>query len=129
MADSAKKTIIDTATELAESIRPQLEHAADAVMERTGPLLAEAKDKAGPMLAEARDKAGPILAEGRSLASEKAGQAAEIAAAGRDAAVAKMAELASPTVSVVAITTAAAVCIRSTPSTVRQAFSTTRVGG
>ena len=51
----------DLATELADKIGPQVEHAVEAAKEKAGPVIAEARDKAGPVLAEARDKAAPAV--------------------------------------------------------------------
>ena len=107
MAD-AKKSIIDTATELAEAGLAQIESAADTVKEKAGPILAQAKEKAAEALTEAKENATPVLAEVRDQATEEfaerraalseaaghiASQAAELAASGKELAAAQIASL------------------------------------
>ncbi len=67
-----KKTLMDHAAELAESVLPALERAAES-----------AKETAAPLLAEAKEKAAPLLADGKALAAEKA---ESVAAAAQSAA-------------------------------------------
>lgn len=93
-----KKTILDQATDYVDSLRPQVEaavaQALDAVEEfvegTARPALADAKEKAGPALAdarvkaadyatEARKKAAPMVATGAALAAERAAAAKEVA--------------------------------------------------
>lgn len=107
MAD-AKKSIIDTATEIAEAGLAQIESAADTVKEKAGPILAQAKEKAAEALTEAKENATPVLAEVRDQAAEEfaerraalseaaghiASQAAELAASGKELAATQIASL------------------------------------
>ncbi|QIX25157.1 hypothetical protein ncot_00075 [Nocardioides sp. JQ2195] len=78
-----KNTLIDSAAEVAEGIRPALESARDKAL----PLLQEARDKAGPMLADAREKAEPYLADAATRAAEAREKAAPYIAEARDKAV------------------------------------------
>jgi len=83
MRKRGKKTLMESATELAESVRPALESAMETAVEtakdtveKAGPILADgrkmAQEKAGPILADgkkkAKDKAGPLLADGKEKA-------------------------------------------------------------
>ena len=87
MAFGRKKTLSDSATQLADAIRPQVESAVEVVKD----LAAEAREKA----AEAIEKAGPVLAEGKAVATEKASAAAEAASAGAGVAAVKAREAAA----------------------------------
>jgi vacuolar-type H+-ATPase subunit H len=82
MKKRGKKTLMESATELAESVRPAIESAMETAVET-------AKDTV--------DKAAPILADGRKMAQEKAGpilaDGKERAHRGRRRAAAKMAAL------------------------------------
>ncbi|KRF20364.1 sunset domain-containing protein [Nocardioides sp. Soil796] len=98
MGKRHKNTLLESAAEAAENLRPHLESAVDTAKEavenardRALPLLEDARDKAAPIIAEgralaaeraheAREKAGPLLAEGRALATERAHEAREKAA-------------------------------------------------
>lgn len=100
-----KKTLLDQASEYVDSLRPQVEaavsQARDAVedfLEDTArPALNDAREKAGPKLAEARGRAADYAEEARKKATpvvvSGAALAAERAAAAKDLADAKMAQL------------------------------------
>ena len=90
-----KKSLIDQASEYVDTVRPQLESAAETARaaaleakERALPLLVEAREKAGPALADAREKAAPYVADARDKAApylaEARGKAAPYVADARD---------------------------------------------
>ena len=68
MKKRGKKTLMESATELAESVRPALESAMETAVETAK----DTVEKAGPILADGRkmgqEKAGPILADGKEKA-------------------------------------------------------------
>src|SRR3954470_15900255 len=68
-----KKTLIDhasdTVTQYVDQVRPQLESAVAAAMDKAGPVLADARSKAAPVLADARTKAAPVLVDARAKAA------------------------------------------------------------
>jgi hypothetical protein len=96
-----KKSLIDQAGDYVEQVKPHAEAAIvsayDFVQETVVPALADAREKAGPALADARDKAAPVIADARAKAAPViaagAAKAAGRAAAARDLADAKVAEL------------------------------------
>ena len=81
MRKRGKKTLMESATELAESVRPALESAMETAVETAK----DTVEKAGPILADGRklaqEKAGPILADGKKKAQEKAHRGRRRAAA------------------------------------------------
>lgn len=80
MRKRRKNTLIDSAAEVAESIRPAIESAKDKAV----PLLQEAREKAGPMIADAREKAEPYLADAAARAAEAREKAAPYMAEARE---------------------------------------------
>lgn len=117
-----KKTILDQASEFAESVISQIEPAVETAKEiaaeaaaeafdraveardKAAPLIAdargravevasEARGKAAPLIADAREKAAPLIADARVRAAEARERAAAGAAEGKAKAVAKVAEL------------------------------------
>lgn len=91
MLKRKKHSLMDSAAEAAENIRPTIESAMDTAREKAVPLIHDARERATPLLqdgrdlavekaSEAREKAGPLLHEGKELAAEKAAQGREYAA-------------------------------------------------
>lgn len=99
-------TLMESAAELADQVRPKIESAVETAREKLGPVVAEAREKAGPaladareqaavQLADAREKAGPALADAREKAAEQLAdakkKAAPVIAEGRKGAAKKAA--------------------------------------
>lgn len=82
MKKRGKKTLMESATELAESVRPAIESAMETAVETAK----DTVDKAAPILADGKKKAAPMLADGKKVAREKAHR-------GRRRAAAKLAAL------------------------------------
>jgi vacuolar-type H+-ATPase subunit H len=61
---SKKKTLLEHASTVADSLAPHVENARD----KAGPALADARDRAVPVLKDARDRAVPVLADARDRA-------------------------------------------------------------
>lgn len=82
-----KKTLLDQASDYVETLRPQVEAAVsqafDAVegfVDSTArPALHDAREKAADYAGEARKKAAPVVATGAALAAERAAAAKELA--------------------------------------------------
>ena len=106
-----KQTLMDRASEFAETVIPQLESALEQAIEvgkesardaqvKAAPLIAQGRQIAADSARDAQAKAAPLIAQGRQIAAEKASTgaaiAAEKAAIGRDLAVAKVATLRAP---------------------------------
>lgn len=64
----------DLATDLADKIGPQVEHAVEAAKEKAGPVIAEAREKAAPAVHDARDRINtdviPAITAALAAASE-----------------------------------------------------------
>jgi vacuolar-type H+-ATPase subunit H len=61
---SKKKTLLEHASTVADSLAPHVENARD----KAGPALADARDRAVPVLKDARDRAVPVLVDARDRA-------------------------------------------------------------
>jgi hypothetical protein len=90
-----KKTLIDHATELAESALETIESAFEQAKEAAGPATEEARERAIPLIQDARDRAVPLLHDARETAAEKASTGAAAAKAAAAAAAAAAAEQAA----------------------------------
>ena len=92
------KTLLDhaneLATELAEKVGPQVEHAMETAKEKAGPVIAEAREKAGPAVSDAREKIQteviPALTAALAAADEATAEVREEAGKRSKAAVAAL---------------------------------------
>lgn len=84
MRKRGKKTLLESASEIAESVLPAIESAVETV-----------HDKAAPILAEGKAMASERFAEGRAMAHEKRAVATEKAKRGKRRAAAKAAAFAA----------------------------------
>ena len=100
------KTLLDhaneLATELAEKVGPQVEHAMETAKEKAGPVIAEAREKAGPAVSDAREKIQteviPALTAALAAADEATAEVREEAGKRSKAAVAALkGEVEAPT--------------------------------
>lgn len=92
----------DLATELAEKVGPQVEHAMETAKEKAGPVIAEAREKAGPAVSDAREKIQteviPALTAALAAADEATAEVREEAGKRSKAAVAALkGEVEAPT--------------------------------
>ncbi len=103
-----KQTLMDRASEFAESVLPQIESALESALESGKESARDAQAKAAPLIAQGRQVASEKAAEAAAYSTDKASTgaayaaekapivaalAAEKAAAGRDAAAARVATL------------------------------------
>ncbi|WP_426247219.1 hypothetical protein [Nocardioides sp. LHG3406-4] len=92
-----KQTLMDRASEFAESVLPQIESALESALESGKESARDAQAKAAPLIAQGRQIATEKAAEAAAVAADKASTGASIAAEkasiGRDLAAARVATL------------------------------------
>lgn len=89
-----KKSLVDQASDYVVAVRPHVESAMETAgdfvrdtalpalndaREKAAPVIADARVKAAVGLAEARDKATPLVAQGAAIAAERAAAARQVA--------------------------------------------------